>query len=313
MWSAWGWVTRMWVISIPSRSARSSSGPRSSLPSIRTPVPPLRVGDQVGVRQPLRVLGPLDDHAAPPFGRVLELSQNSGGGRDGAALEQRAGDQLGVVPGRRVADAGQDEEAGAGGAALRLAAGRPGGRARPRRSSPARPPGSRLGSKTWVAHRPVGAVVAVGVDPAEDQLAAGGGRDPLRVGGEGGEHARRAGGAGRRAPRRPAGAGAGPDARGRAWRGPSGARQRPAGESAVTEAAQPSRPISSPTQAPRLLPATCGRSIPSSSQLACSAAARLAAVGSTPAGSGGAAPKPGMSSTITSRSASSSGSTGSQT
>ena len=36
---------------------------------------------------------------------------------------------------------------------------------------------------------------------------------------------------------------------------------------AVTEAAQPSRPISSATQAPRLLPATWGRSIPSSSQL----------------------------------------------
>ena len=40
MWSACGWVIRMWVISIPSRSARSSSGPRSSLPSISTPLPP---------------------------------------------------------------------------------------------------------------------------------------------------------------------------------------------------------------------------------------------------------------------------------
>ena len=45
----------------------------------------------------------------------------------------------------------------------------------------------------WVAHRLVGAVVAVGVDPAEDQLAAGGGRDPLGVGGEGGEQRRRSG------------------------------------------------------------------------------------------------------------------------
>ena len=35
----------------------------------------------------------------------------------------------------------------------------------------------------------------------------------------------------------------------------------------MTEAAQPSRPISSPTQPPRLLPATWGRSIPSSSQV----------------------------------------------
>ena len=32
------------------------------------------VGDQVGVRQPLRVLGPLDDHSAPPsFRRPLTV------------------------------------------------------------------------------------------------------------------------------------------------------------------------------------------------------------------------------------------------
>ena len=44
-----------------------------------------------------------------------------------------------------------------------------------------------------------------------------------------------------------------------------------------------------------------------------SAAPRLAAVGSTPAGSDGAVPKPGRSSAITRRSDSSSGTTGSQT
>ena len=117
------------------------------------------------------------------------------------------------------------------------------------------------------AHRPVGAVVAVGVDPAEDQLAAGGGGDPLRVGGEGREHRARRSGGMRSAERDERAQAPGPARGCRARRGPSGARQRPAGESAVTEAAQPARPISSPTQPPSELPATCGRSIPSSAQL----------------------------------------------
>ena len=38
----------------------------------------LRVGDQVGVGQPLRVLGPLDDHIAPPVWSRPKLSQNRG-------------------------------------------------------------------------------------------------------------------------------------------------------------------------------------------------------------------------------------------
>ena len=180
-----------------------------------------------------------------------------------------------------------------------------GGRARPRRSSPARP---RVAARVEDvgAHRPVGAVVAAGRSS----------RGPARAPSAGIRSGWR-----RRSQHRLAGAQArGQETSGRTGapgggRGarPSGRRQSPAGESAVTEAAQPARPISSPTQPPRLLPATWGRSTPSSSQRALIAAARLAALGSIPCGSGGAAPKPGMSSTITSRSASSRSMTGSQT
>ena len=80
----------------------------------------------------------------------------------------------------------------------------------------------------------------------------------------------------------------------------------------MTEVAQPKRPISSATQPPSELPATCGRSTPFRRHSSYTARARFAAVGSSPSGSGGAAPKPGMSTACTSRSASSSGITGSQ-
>jgi hypothetical protein len=53
--------------------------------------------------------------------------------------------------------------------------------------------------------------------------------------------------------------------------------------------------------------ATCGRSIPSRTHASWTARARFAAVASSPAGSGGVSPKPGMSTACTSRSASSSG------
>ena len=289
-WSPWGWVTRTWVISIPSRSARSSSGPRSSLPSISTPVLPLGVGDQVGVRQPLRVLGPLDDQRCSfgsLVGRTLpELRRVRG---DGAALEQRAGDQLGVVPGRRVADAGEDEEAGAGGAAVRLAAGRPGGRARTRRSSPARPPGSRRGrrrgcaSPGWRRRSPRRRASRGRARGRRRAGSAPGGRRRSTRRRRARLRERRASGDERARRRRPEHAGAAAGAARRAARD-----QRPAGERVVTEAAQPERPISSATQPPSELPATCGRSTPLREALLVHAPrARLAAVGSTSAGSGG--------------------------
>ena len=119
------------------------------------------VGDEVGVGQPLRVLGPLDDHS-----RLLPVARACGnsprrlrpGDRDCAALEQGPGDQPRVIPGRRVADGGQGEEASAGRAALG-----------PRRADQAveLAPGEghrdlRVAGRVedMGAHRPVGAVVA---------------------------------------------------------------------------------------------------------------------------------------------------------
>jgi hypothetical protein len=52
------------VISIPSRSARSSSGPEVVIAVDQHALAAGFVGDQIGIRQPIRVLGPLDDQIA---------------------------------------------------------------------------------------------------------------------------------------------------------------------------------------------------------------------------------------------------------
>ena len=91
----------------------------------------------------------------------------------------------------------------------------------------------------------------------------------------------------------------------------SGARlQNPAVQTPTTELARSWRAHSIATQPPREIPATCGRSSPSESWNASTAAARFAALGSIPSGSGGDSPKPGMSTATTSRSAASRSSTG---
>ena len=188
-------------------------------------------------------------------------------GAYGAALEQGAGDQLGVVPGRGVADPGEDEEAGAGGAAVRPSAGRAGGRARTRRSSPARPPGSRrdrrrgCASPGWrrrsprrrasrgPAARPASGGIRSGwaaIDWKAARRVCGNWRASERNG-----RAAFTQGEPRSSIRAPP-----PDG------SPRGLDQRPAGERVVTERAQPKRPISSATQPPSELPATCGRSTP---------------------------------------------------
>ncbi len=228
--------------------------------------------------------------------------------RDCTALEQRLGDQLRVVPGRGVADAGQDEEASAGRPALRprradqaveLA---PGDR---HRDSPGSRPGRRRGcaSPGW---RRRSRWRRSSRGPAR-------GRPRRECDRDGRRRWRACARAGRGM--RSATATSGRSRRAQSWvstrRSPIGARQRPAGEIAVTEAAQPARPISSATQPPSELPATWGRSIPRSSA---ALVQRRRQVGSArldlvPA-SGGAAPKPGRSSAITSRSASSRPSTG---
>ena len=92
----------------------------------------------------------------------------------------------------------------------------------------------------------------------------------------------------------------------RSWavfgRAPSGERQKPAGDSATTAEAPPSRPHSIATHDPREIPATPGRERrPRDSENSITADARLRAVGSTSLGSSGERPKPGMSIAITSR------------
>src|SRR5262249_8854247 len=106
------------------------------------------------------------------------------GGGDGAAVEDRAGDELGGVPHRHVAAAPHDDAAGARRAALGLRRADllvelgPGDRHRHI---------GRVGRRVEdvFAHRLVGAVIALRVEPAEDELAAGRGRDVPRAGGEG--------------------------------------------------------------------------------------------------------------------------------
>ncbi len=84
-------------------------------------------------------------------------------------------------------------------------------------------------------------------------------------------------------------------------RGPSGFCQSPAGEIRQADAARSAFAISSATQPPSELPATCGRSIPSPPRNSEIARPRAAAVGAAPLGNPGDRPKPGMSSAITSR------------
>lgn len=90
----------------------------------------------------------------------------------------------------------------------------------------------------------------------------------------------------------------------------SAALQKPIGESAVADATMPARASSSAIPPPSELPTTCGRSIPSSPHQAATARASAATVGSSPPGKTGESPKPGRSTTSTSRSAASSGTTG---
>ena len=281
----------MWVISIPSRSARSSSGPRSSLPSISTPVPPVSVGDQVGVRQPLRVLGPLDDHVRLLW--VAQLASWTRATRDGRCPRAGCGRPARGRPrsacGRRRAGRGSGRRRGG----ARASAGRPGGRARPRRSSPGRPPGSRRGRR--------GGCASPGWRRRSRwrRSSRGPARGPAAAGIRSGWAAKVASIAsrGRRMRRAPRDQRAQPPAPGRgrrALRGPSGARQRPAGESAVTEAAQPARPISSADPGAEAVAGDVG-----ALDAALLAAARdrggevAPRVGSTPSGSGGAVAEAG--------------------
>ncbi len=97
------------------------------------------------------------------------------------------------------------------------------------------------------------------------------------------------------------------------WRGPSGCCHIPAGEIRQAEAAFPAFAISSATQPPSELPATCGRSIPIPARKSLITAPIAAAVGGVPAGIDSDSPKPGMSSAITSRSRASASSCGFQT
>src|SRR5690349_11132611 len=101
----------------------------------------------------------------PKLSQTQLAGGESAGDRDRAALEQGPGDQLGVIPGRRVADCGQGEVTSAGRPALRPRWGDQAVELTPSQ-------GHRdLRVARWIedvrAHRPVGAVVAAGVDPAE--------------------------------------------------------------------------------------------------------------------------------------------------
>src|SRR3954451_487428 len=114
---------------------------------------------------------------------MLLLRSGLAPGGYGAALEQRPRHQLRVVPGGGVADAGEDEEAGAGGTAVRL---------RWSEQTVLLAPGDRHrhvlgvagGIEDVAAHRPGGGVVALAVEPADDELAGAVGRDPLGRGGD---------------------------------------------------------------------------------------------------------------------------------
>ncbi len=283
------------------------------------------VGDQVGVRQPHRVLGPLDDHCSSSLTGVVELVVLSAPKlnhpmrcRRGAAFEQRPRDQLGVVPGGRVADAGEDEEAGAGGAAVRPSAGRAGGRARTRRSSPARPWGSRRGRRRGCA--------SPGWRRRSPRRRAS--RAPARA-------PRRAGSApgGRRSTGRRRGASAG--SAGRAREGTArdldpgrAAQQHPrAAARGFAERARPEAGGGEGRDRGRPAEAAHFQRHPAAERVAGDVRALdpvragtprarrgrgSRAVASSSSGSGGVAPKPGMSTACTSRSPSSSGITGSQ-
>ncbi len=125
----------------------------------------LGVGDQVGVRQPLRVLGPLDDHCSSsvrgsrPRGEVTALPSSR------VRATSSGSSQVGVwpTPGRtrKRAPAGRRSRLRRADQAVALA---PGDRHRHVLGVAGR-------VEDVAAHRPVGAVVALGVDPAEDQLA----------------------------------------------------------------------------------------------------------------------------------------------
>src|SRR5690349_14041186 len=89
-------------------------------------------------------------------------------------------------------------------------------------------------------------------------------------------------------------------------------RQRPAGESSVSEAIGRIAANSKATQPPRELPATCGLTTPASSSCSATALASAAGRGSTSVGMGGESPKPGRSSASTSNRPASTGTTGAQ-
>ena len=87
--------------------------------------------------------------------------------------------------------------------------------------------------------------------------------------------------------------------------------QNPAGQSATTALAPPCRAHSTAVQPPSEIPATAGLpSMPSESKKSSDAVARFAARGSTPFGSSGDSPNPGMSTATTSCSAASRSITG---
>jgi len=109
-----------------------------------------------------------------------------------------------------------------------------------------------------------------------------------------------------------AGAGVCASARSEIWQKRSSAGvQKPAGENAHTERTARPRASSSAIAPPIELPATCGRSRPSSAKNHSNASAYAGIVGSMPLDSGAERPKPGESQAITSNSPTSRSITGS--